>query len=276
LQHSGIGIFNGSAFSGRRRVTKIAVKGFSRNILKENGTMLLLAAVLAWGGARSALAEEFDFGAVGAHPFDAAVGHVVTDPGVVAINDMSFIGLGNPVFTATGFNTPFAAGGGGAVTLRVDGPTNYQTLFGLPIFPFEQSGIGENLAPPAAACSDPNCEMAPGTGVAVVASGTLLDDAIIGAVDPGDSFNFFTGSSVANLAFAGTFTGGSADCTPAPGTTATCLITFPAAAAIGVQSDNASVLISAVSFPALPEPASAAMLCAGLLGIGLARRRRRK
>jgi len=104
-----------------------------------------------------------------------------------------------------------------------------------------------------------------------------MNDAIIGSVQSGEQFNFFTGSSIGGLNFLETVTGGTASCTPFMGIADTCLINFTNAAVIGVEQNNAGdVLITAVSgnFTSAPEPASLALLGAGLVAFGVLRRRR--
>jgi len=110
-------------------------------------------------------------------------------------------------------------------------------------------------------------------GAAVVATGSPMNDAIIGSVGVDDTFNFFTGSSIASLSFFGMFDD---TCTTA-GVANTCLITFPDAAAIAVQTDSGAVLITAVSADVTPatETASLAVLGTALLGLGAFRLRRR-
>jgi hypothetical protein len=50
----------------------------------------------------------------------------------------------------------------------------------------------------------------------------------------------------------------------------TCLITFPDAPVIGIQTDSGSVLLTAVSATAgaVPEPSTWAMLMLGFAGLG--------
>ena len=105
-----------------------------------------------------------------------------------------------------------------------------------------------------------------------------MNDAIIGSFDDEvDSFNFFTGSSIATLSFfemIGPVNGGD-PCTTGP-VAGTCLITFPDAAVIGIQTDTGSVLLTAVSATAgtVPEPSTWAMLLLGFAGLGYAGWRR--
>ena len=97
-----------------------------------------------------------------------------------------------------------------------------------------------------------------------------MNDAIIGSVDPGDTFNFFTGPSILGKSFFGMF---DSSCTGPVANT--CLITFPDAVAIAVQTDSGSVLITSVSENATvttPEPASLALIGTALFGFGVARR----
>lgn len=136
---------------------------------------------------------------------------------------------------------------------------------------FAESGLGENTTGPGTPCSSSDCAIDSPLGVAVVASGAPMNDAVIGSVDAGDTFNFFTGSSIASLTFFGMF-----DDTCTGPVANTCLITFPDAAAIAVQTDNGSVLITAVSatLSTVPESASAALFGTAILGLGALLRRR--
>jgi hypothetical protein len=214
---------------------------------------LVFLAILVVGGAGAAAAVEVDFGSL--IPSPGGCSTTIGDSGSVCANTQSFSAAGN-TFTATGFETFDDPAGGGALTLK---PMPANTL--------AESGLGENNSGPGTPCTSADCAIDSPFGVAVVASGNPMNDAIIGSVGEGDTFNFFTGSSIAGLSFFGMFDSSTCMAGPAAGT---CLITFPDAAAIGIQTDSGSVLLTAVSANAgaVPEPSTWAMLLLGFAGLG--------
>jgi hypothetical protein len=214
-------------------------------------------AILAVGGAGAALAVEVDFGSLTPSPGGCST--TSGDSGSVCGNSQVFTAAGN-TFTATGYDNPFAPDDTSALTLK---PLPPNTL--------AESGLGENNTPPGTPCTSADCAIDRPFGVTVVASGNPMNDAIIGSVGEGDTFNFFTGSSIIGLNFFGMF---DSTCTgPVAGT---CMITFPDAAVIGIQTDSGSVLLTAVSATAgtVPEPSIWAMLLLGFAGLGFAGWRR--
>ncbi len=215
---------------------------------------LVFFGILVVGGAGGALPAEVDFGSLTPSPGGCST--TFGDSGSVCANTQTFTAIGN-TFTATGFNNPFAPGDG-ALTLKP-----------LPANTFAESGLGENNTGPGTPCTSADCAIDRPFGLTVAASGNPMNDVIIGSVDPGDTFNLFTGSSISGLTFFGMFgTGGDPCSGPVAGT---CLFTFPDAAVVGIQTDAGSVLLTAVSATAsgtVPEPSTWAMLLFGFAGLG--------
>jgi PEP-CTERM motif len=212
---------------------------------------LVFFAIFVVGGAGAALPAEVDFGGLTPSPGGCTTSGA--DPGSVCANSQSFSAIGD-TFTATGFNSPFDPGGGGALTLSAN-------------------GLGENTTGPGTPCTFADCGIGHTFGVGVVASGNPINDAIITGVGPGEAFNFFAGSTIVGN-FIGTF-----DSTCAGPVAGTCLITgFGDVAAISVQMNTeGTIFIAAVSANpsgTVPEPSTRAMLLLGFAGLGYAGWRR--
>ena len=99
-----------------------------------------------------------------------------------------------------------------------------------------------------------NCGIAGSASDAIV-SNHPITDVIVGSVQVGESFQLYTGATIATLAkFGPVIVGGSAACVAAGG--ATCEVTGFSADVIGVQNVESpgNVLITAVSQPTVSTP----------------------
>jgi hypothetical protein len=155
------------------------------------------------------------------------------------------------------------------------------TLKPMPLNGLSESGLGVQANNTATTCTDPDCEIVPTQSVSVTRSGsTLINDALIGSVQAGESFNFFV-QTIEGGAFTMLNSVPITDTCSFPGGsvagTDLCAWNGPARFGVAVQAVVGDVLLTAVStLAAVPVPAALPLFASGLVGLGLLGWRRKR